>query len=150
MQWSVDRNGGFSRAEFAQLYFPTSMDPVYGYQSVNVEAQQRTSTSLLQAVRSMIALRQRHPVFGRGQLEFLDPENKKALAFIRTDDAETVLCVYNLSRTSQAVSLDLSAYEGMIPVDMQYRVPFPAITAQAYQMTFNEYGFYWLILTGSG
>ncbi len=146
MQWSADRNGGFSRAEFAQLYFPPIMDPVYGYQSVNVEAQQRTSTSLLQWVRGMLALRQRHPVFGRGEIEFVEPENRKILAFIRRGDLETVLCAYNLSRSSQAVALDLSAYEGLTPVDMQYRVPFPRITAAPYQLTFNEYGFYWLLL----
>ena len=146
MQWSADRNGGFSRAEFAQLYSPPIMDPVYGYQSVNVEAQQRTNTSLLQWVRGMMALRQRHPVFGRGEIEFVEPENKKILAFIRRDNSEPVLCAYNLSRSSQAVALDLSAYEGMTPVDMQYRVSFPRITAQPYQLTFNEYGFYWLLL----
>ncbi len=146
MQWSADRNGGFSRAEFAQLYFPAIMDPVYGFQSVNVEAQQRTTTSLLQWMRGMIALRQRHTVFGRGEIEFVEPENKKILAFIRYSDSETVLCAYNLSRSSQAVALDLSAYEGLTPVDMQYRVPFPQITDQPYQLTFNEYGFYWLLL----
>ncbi|HMV48151.1 MAG TPA: maltose alpha-D-glucosyltransferase, partial [Blastocatellia bacterium] len=143
MQWSADRNGGFSRAEFAQLYFPPIMDPVYGFQSVNVEAQQRTTTSLLQWVRGMIALRQRHPVFGRGEIEFLEPENKKILAFIRRYDSETVLCAYNLSLSSQAVTLDLSGYEGLTLVDMQYRLPFPGITTQPYQLTFNEYGFYW-------
>lgn len=146
MQWSADRNAGFSRAEFAQLYFPPIMDPVYGFQSVNVEAQQRTTTSLLQWVRGMIALRQRHTVFGRGEIEFLEPENKKILAFIRRNDSETVLCTYNLSLSSQAVALDLSGYEGLTPVDMQYRVPFPPITAQPYQLTFNEHGFYWLLL----
>jgi maltose alpha-D-glucosyltransferase/alpha-amylase len=146
MQWSADRNGGFSRAEFAQLYFPPIMDPVYGYQSVNVEAQQRTTTSLLQWMRGMIALRQRHTVFGRGEIAFVEPENRKILAFIRSDGAETVLCAYNLSRSSQAVALDLSAYEGLTPVDMQYRVPFPRITREPYQLTFNEYGFYWLLL----
>lgn len=146
MQWSADRNGGFSRAEFAQLYFPPIMDPVYGFQSVNVEAQQRTATSLLQWVRGMIALRQRHKVFGRGEIEFLEPENKKILVFIRCHDSETVLCAYNLSRSSQAVALDLSGYEGLTPMDMQYRVAFPPITTQPYQLTFNEHGFYWLLL----
>lgn len=146
MQWSADRNGGFSRAEFAQLYFPAIMDPVYGFQSVNVEAQQRTATSLLQWMRGMIALRQRHAVFGRGEIQFVESENQKILAFTRSHDSETILCAYNLSRSSQAVALDLSAYEGLTPVDMQYRVPFPRITTQPYQLTFNEYGFYWLML----
>jgi maltose alpha-D-glucosyltransferase/alpha-amylase len=94
----------------------------------------------------MIALRQRHTVFGRGEITFIEPENRKILAFIRSDGAETVLCAYNLSRSSQAVALDLSGYAGMTPVDMQYRVPFPRITAEPYQLTFNEYGFYWLLL----
>lgn len=146
MQWSADRNGGFSRAEFAQLYFPANMDPVYGFQAVNVEAQQRTATSLLQWTRGMIALRQRHPVFGRGKIEFIESENQKILTFIRSDETEIVLCAYNLSRSSQAVALDLSPYEGLTPVDMQYRVSFPRITAQPYQLTFNEHGFYWLLL----
>lgn len=146
MQWSADRNGGFSRAEFAQLYFPPIMDPVYGFQAVNVEAQQRTATSLLQWTRGMIALRQRYSVFGRGKIAFIEPENQKILAFIRSDDSQTVLCVYNLSRSSQAVALDLAAYEGMTPIDMQYGVAFPKITAQPYQLTFNEHGFYWLLL----
>ncbi|MBO0862700.1 MAG: maltose alpha-D-glucosyltransferase [Chloracidobacterium sp.] len=147
MQWSLDRNAGFSRADFAQLYFPINMDPVYGYQSVNVEAQRRHSTSLLHWMRQMITMRKKHAVFGRGSLEFLHPENRKVLAFTRRYEGETVLCLYNLARSSQPVLLDLSQYEGMTPMDLQYQVPFPLIEARPYQLALNEYGFYWLLLT---
>ena len=146
MQWSVDRNAGFSKADFAQLYFPLNMDPVYGYQSVNVEAQHRHSTSLLHWMRQMIELRKRRHVFGRGSLEFLHPENRKVLAFTRSYEGETVLCIYNLSRSSQPVLLDLSHYEGMTPMDLQYQEPFPRIESRPYQLALNEYGFYWLFL----
>jgi maltose alpha-D-glucosyltransferase/alpha-amylase len=146
MQWSVDRNAGFSKADFAQLYFPLNMDPVYGYQSVNVEAQHRHSTSLLHWMRQMIMMRKKHHVFGRGSLEFLHPENRKVLVFTRSYEHETVLCIYNLSRSSQPVLLDLSPYEGMTPVDLQYQEPFPRIEARPYQLALNEYGFYWLLL----
>jgi maltose alpha-D-glucosyltransferase/alpha-amylase len=146
MQWSPDRNGGFSKADFARLYFPPIMDPVYGYMSVNVEAQQRHSSSLLHWVRHMILLRKLHPVFGRGKIEFIKPENRKIFAFTRHYQGETVLCVYNLSRSSQPAELDLSRYEGLIPVDIQYQVRFPRIEARPYQLAFNEYGFYWFLL----
>jgi maltose alpha-D-glucosyltransferase/alpha-amylase len=146
MQWSADRNSGFSRADFAQLYFPINMDPVYGYQSVNVEAQQRHSTSLLHWMRQMIKLRKQHQVFGRGTISFIKPENPRIFAFIRSYEDETVLCIYNLARSSQPVQLDLSNYQGMVPVDLQYRVEFPRITAQPYQLALNEYGFYWFML----
>ena len=146
MQWSVDRNAGFSRAEFAELYFPPIMDPVYGFQAVNVEAQRRHSTSLLHWMRGMIALRQRHPVFGRGEIELIEPENKHILAFIRRDDRETILCVYNLARSAQPVALDLAQYTGKTLVEMQSRVSFPEVTVQPYQLTFNIYGFYWFLL----
>jgi len=150
MQWSPDRNGGFSRADFAQLYFPPIMDPVYGFQSVNVEAQQRTSSSLLHWFHHMIELRKRHPVFGRGSLEFIKPENRKIFAFIRRYQGETVLCAYNLARSSQPAELDLARYEGLTPVDMQYQVKFPRIESRPYQITFNEYGFYWFHLKDEG
>jgi len=146
MQWSADRNAGFSKADFAQLYFPVIMDPVYGYQAVNVEAQQRHSTSLLHWMRQMILLRKKHSVFGRGSLEFISPENRKVLAFTRSYAGETVLCIYNLARSSQPVQLDLSRYQGMTPMDLQYQVPFPRIEEQLYQLALNEYGFYWLLL----
>jgi maltose alpha-D-glucosyltransferase/alpha-amylase len=146
MQWTIDRNAGFSRADFAQLYFPVIMDPVYGYQSVNVEAQQRHSASLLHWMQRMITLRKKHPVFGRGSLSFVKPENRKVLAFTRNYAGETVLCVYNLAPSSQPALLDLSQYQGMTPVDLQYQVEFPRIEAHPYQLALNEYGFYWFLL----
>ncbi len=103
MQWSGDRNAGFSRADTAALYSPLIMDPVYGYQAVNVEAQQRSPSSLLNWNKRMIRIRKRYPVFGRGSIEFLCPENRKVLAYLRSDGEQTVLVVANLSRFSQPV-----------------------------------------------
>ena len=146
MQWSIDRNAGFSRADFAMLYFPVIMDPVYGYQSVNVEAQQRHSTSLLQWVRNSINLRKQHPVFGRGSLEFIKPENRTIFAFVRCYEKDTVLCVFNLSRFAQPTELDLSGYEGCVPVEMSGGVKFPTIGKWPYQLSLNGYGFFWFAL----
>jgi maltose alpha-D-glucosyltransferase/alpha-amylase len=146
MQWSADRNAGFSRADFAQLYFPVIMDPVYGFQAVNVEAHLRHPTSLLHWMRQMITLRRRHPVFGRGTLEFLHPSNRKVLAFTRRLGNETVLCLYNLARSSQPVQLELQDFEGLIPFDLQYQVAFPRIGTELYQLALNEFGFYWFEL----
>lgn len=146
MQWSPDRNAGFSRADFAQLYFPVIMDPVYGYEAVNVEAQRRTSTSLLHWVRRAIELRRQYPVFSRGTIDFIRPENRKIFAFTRSHQDVTVLCAYNLSRSSQPVELDLSQYEGRLPVEISDNVEFPRIGKQPYQLSFNEYGFFWFWL----
>ncbi len=146
MQWSADRNAGFSRADFAQLYFPVIMDPVYGFASVNVEAQMRISTSLLNWVRRAIELRRRHPVFSRGSLEFIKPENRKIFAFTRNYQGQTVLCAYNLSRSAQPVEMDLSQFEGCVPVEMSGDVEFPIIGSQPYQLSFNGYGFFWFRL----
>jgi maltose alpha-D-glucosyltransferase / alpha-amylase len=151
MQWTSDRNAGFSRCDPARLYFPVIMDPIYGYQVVNVEAQQADQSSLLQWTRNMIALRKLFQVFGRGSLSFLNPSNRKILAYLRDMELEdgthqTVLCVANLSRFAQPVSLDLSAYEGMEPVEMLGYVPFPTITAAPYQLTLAPYSFLWLEL----
>ncbi len=110
-----DRNGGFSRADFAQLYAPPLMDPVYGYQAVNVEAQLRTATSLLRWIHRFIALRKEHPVFGFGTYEPIEPSNPRIFAHIRRFEDDLVLCVHNLARSAQAVELDLSAYEGRYP-----------------------------------
>src|SRR5436190_1020001 len=112
MQWSPDRNAGFSDANPQRLYLPTIIDPEYNYETVNVEAQQRNPDSLLSWMRRLIALRQRHPVFGRGDIEFLLPENAKVLAFIRSTEHERVLVVANLSRFAQSVHLDLPEYRG--------------------------------------
>ena len=150
MQWNSDRNAGFSTAVPAKLYFPVIMDPIWGYQSINVEAQQSDQSSLLHWTRNMIALRKLFHVFGRGTQEFLNPENRKILAYIRhyeeDGNSETVLCVANLSRFSQPVSLDLARFAGMVPVEMLGYVTFPAITAQPYPLTLAPYSFLWLEL----
>jgi maltose alpha-D-glucosyltransferase/alpha-amylase len=146
MQWTADRNAGFSRADFAQLYFPIIMDPVYGYQAVNVEAQQRYSTSLLNWVREMIHLRKRHPVFGRGSLTFIKPDNRKVFVFTRSYLDETVLCVFNLSQSAQPVELDLQQYQSLVPVEMMGEAEFPAISDDPYQLALAPRGFYWFLL----
>ena len=112
MQWNADRNAGFSRATPAELYSPVIMDPIYGYEAVNVEAQQADPSSLLNWMRNMIALRKLFRVFGRGTLEFLHPSQPEVLAYIRRYEGEQVLCVANLSRFAQPVELDLSASKG--------------------------------------
>ncbi|HYO63437.1 MAG TPA: maltose alpha-D-glucosyltransferase [Pyrinomonadaceae bacterium] len=146
MQWSADRNAGFSRADFARLYFPVIMDPVYGFQSVNVEAQQRYDSSLLHWMREMILLRKKHHVFGRGTMEFVKPENRKIFAFMRSYEGETVLCAFNLSPHPQPAELDLQNYEGFTPVEMQGGAPFPVIRREPYQLAFAPFGFYWFLL----
>ena len=115
MQWTGDRNAGFSRAVPAKLYSPVVMDPVWGYEAINVEAQQGDSSSLLNWMRNLIALRKLFRVFGRGSLEFLHPSNRKVLAYIRRSEDEIVLCVANLSRFAQPAQLDLSEFDGMVP-----------------------------------
>jgi maltose alpha-D-glucosyltransferase / alpha-amylase len=150
MQWNSDRNAGFSTAVPAKLYFPVIMDPIWGYQSINVEAQQSDQSSLLHWTRNMIALRKLFRVFGRGTQEFLNPDNRKILAYLRQYEedglSETVLCVANLSRFSQPVSLDLTRFAGMIPVEMLGYVTFPTITTQPYPLTLAPYSFLWLEL----
>src|SRR5580698_4493919 len=148
MQWNGDRNAGFSRANPAKLYSPVVMDPVWGYEAVNVEAQQSDQSSLLNWMRNMIALRKLFQVFGRGTLKFLEPENRKILAYLRESDGETVLCVANLSRFAQPVRLDLSGMEGLIPVEMLGYVEFPPIDKTPYALTLGPYGFLWLELQG--
>ncbi|HUX45974.1 MAG TPA: maltose alpha-D-glucosyltransferase [Terracidiphilus sp.] len=151
MQWTSDRNAGFSRCDPARLYFPVIMDPIYGYQVVNVEAQLSDQSSLLHWTRNMIALRKLFQVFGRGALTFLNSANRRILAYLRDLDRsdgthETVLCVANLSRFSQPVSLDLSVYAGMEPVEMLGYVPFPTITEAPYALSLAPYSFLWLEL----
>jgi maltose alpha-D-glucosyltransferase/alpha-amylase len=152
MQWTSDRNAGFSRAVPAKLFAPVIMDPIWGYQAVNVEAQLSDQSSLLHWTRNMIALRKLFQVFGRGTLEFLNPDNRKVLAYIRRYEREDgsapeiVLCVANLSRFAQPVSLDLTQFNGMVPVEMLGYVPFPAITTQPYPLTLSPYSFLWLEL----
>ncbi len=118
MQWSSDRNGGFSRADPASLVLPTIMDPLYGYEALNVEAQWRDPHSLLNWFRRMLVERRKHKAFGRGSIRFLHPQNRKVLAYLREFEGETILCVANVSRTSQAVELDLSEFAGRAPVEL--------------------------------
>ena len=150
MQWNSDRNAGFSTAIPAKLYFPVIMDPIWGYQSINVEAEQSDQSSLLHWTRNMIALRKLFHVFGRGTQEFLNPDNRKILAYIRhyeeDGNSETVLCVANLSRFSQPVSLDLTKFAGRVPVEMLGYVTFPTVTAHPYPLTLAPYSFLWLEL----
>lgn len=151
MQWNSDRNAGFSQCDPARLYFPVVMDPIYGYQVVNVEAQLSDQSSLLHWTRNMIALRKLFQVFGRGTLTFLHPDNRKILAYLRNmthadGTQETVLCVANLSRFAQPVSLDLAKYGGSIPVEMLGYVSFPQITSVPYPLTVAPYSFLWFEL----
>jgi maltose alpha-D-glucosyltransferase/alpha-amylase len=152
MQWSIDRNGGFSRCDPARLVLPPIMDPLYGYQTVNVEAQAADPHSLLNWMRRMLAVRRRFSGFGRGALRFLYPGNRKVLAYLREgagEGAETVLCVYNLSRTAQAVELELSSFNGRVPVDMVGGSVFPPIGQLDYLLTLPPYGFFWFLLAAS-
>ncbi len=146
MQWTPDRNGGFSKADFAALYLPPIVDPVYGYQVTNVEQQMRHPTSLLHWVRSFMDIRKRHPVFGTGSFEALDATNPKVLAFLREEPGAHVLVVANLGATAQFVELDLSRFEGWHPVEMQGETPFPAIGNLPYLLTLAERGFYYFDL----
>jgi maltose alpha-D-glucosyltransferase / alpha-amylase len=146
MQWTGDRNGGFSRADFAQLYAPPLMDPVYGFQAVNVEAQLRTPTSLLRWVMRFIKLRKEHPVFGLGTYEPLQPDNPRIFAHVRRFEEDVVLCVHNLARSAQAVELDLSAYAGRIPEEMLGRTPFPRVGELPYLLTLAPRGWFWFLL----
>ena len=147
MQWSSDRNAGFSKADTAMLYSPPIVDPVYGYQSVNVEAQLRTPSSLLNWTKRMIRIRRRYPVFGRGSIEFLNPENRKVLAYLRSDGEQTVLVVANLSRFSQPVELDLRRFKGMTPVELIGETTFPTVREDLpYFLSLGPHGFYWFRL----
>ncbi len=146
MQWTPDRNGGFSRADPARLYAPLIMDPVYGYESVNVEAQSRSLSSLLNATKRLISVRKSTLVFGRGTMEFIRPTNRSVLAYVRQLGDEAVLCVANLSRSAQATELDLSAFKDRVPIEMLGRTRFPAIGTLPYLVTLSPYGFYWFQL----
>ncbi|CAN5895686.1 maltose alpha-D-glucosyltransferase [soil metagenome] len=147
MQWSPDRNGGFSRADPAMLALPTIMDALYGYEIVNAEAQTRDVHSLLHWTRRTLAIRRMHAAFGRGTLRFLYPKNRKVLAYLRELDGEVILCVANVSRAPQAVELDLSEFVGRVPVELTGGSLFPPIGQLTYLLTLSPYGFYWFILT---
>ena len=167
MQWSPDRNAGFSRADFAQLYLPPLMDPVYGFQSVNVEAQQRNPGSFLHWIQRLLHVRQRHPVFGQGSFEVLHAENPAVLAFVRelqtrerpsaragaraapaadNELHDIVLCVNNLSRHAQPVELHMERFEGKQPIELMGKVAFPRIGDLPYLLTLGPHGFFWFQL----
>ena len=149
MQWSSDRNAGFSRADPARLYFPVIMDPVYGYEAINVEAQDRSPYSLLHWMKRMIALRRQHPVFGRGSIEFIRTDNRKVLTYVRRLGDDVVLCVANLSRAVQPVEIPLDGFAGLTPIEMLGQTQLPKITDQPYFLTLAPYGFYWFQLQES-
>ena len=146
MQWTPDRNAGFSRTDPARLYLPPIMDPVYGYESVNVEAQGRSPGSLLNWMKRIIAVRRAHKAFGRGSLEFLHPGNRKVLAYLREYEDESILCVANLSRSAQPVELDLSRFRGRVPVEMMGGSSFPPLGELPYLLTLPGHSFYWFRL----
>jgi maltose alpha-D-glucosyltransferase/alpha-amylase len=146
MQWTSDRNARFSRVDPARLYSPVIMDPIYGYQGINVEAQERDGSSLLQWMKNLIGLRKLFPVFGLGTLEFLHPANRKVLAYLRRHGTEAILCVANLARSVQPVELDLSPFVGFTPVEMLGYTDFPVVGPQPYFLTLAPYGFYWFEL----
>ncbi len=146
MQWSPDRNAGFSRADPQRLFLPPIMDPIYGFGSVNVEAQQRDPSSQLNWMKRMLATRKVSKAFGRGRLEFLRPGNRKILSYLRIYEDEAILCVANLSRTAQPVELDLKRFKGRVPVEMLGRTSFPPIGELPYLLTLPAHGFYWFRL----
>src|ERR1700747_566266 len=146
MQWSFDRNGGFSRADPARLYLPPIMDPVYGFEAVNVEAQSLSPSSLLNWIKRLIAARRSRRAFGRGTLRFLYPSNRKVIAYLRTLDDEIILCVANLSRSPQAVELDLSEFRGRQPSDVLGRAKFPMVGELPYLLTLQAHSFFWFDL----
>jgi maltose alpha-D-glucosyltransferase/alpha-amylase len=146
MQWSSDRNAGFSRADPARLYFPVIMDPVYGYEAINVEAQERSPYSLLHWMKRMIALRRQHSVFGRGTIEFIRTDNRKVLTYVRRHGDDVVLCVANLSRAVQPVEIPLARFSGLAPVEMLGQTQLPRIGEDPYFLTLAPYGFYWFQL----
>ena len=150
MQWTPDRNGGFSRSDPAQLYLPCIMDPVYGYDAVNVEAQTRSLSSLLNWMKRLIGVRKSTRVFGRGTLTFIRPANRAVLAYVRQLDDEAILCVANISRSAQAVELDMSAWKGRVPQEMLGRTNFPRIGELPYLVTLPPYGFFWFALNADG
>jgi maltose alpha-D-glucosyltransferase/alpha-amylase len=157
MQWTPDRNAGFSTCDPARLYLPLIMDPIYGYQALNVEAQQKNSGSFLHWTKRMIEIRKRHPVFGLGGYEELSSSNPSVLAFVRehtgpghrqdgVDATDRILCVNNLSRFPQPVELDLRRFKGVTPVECMGGVTFPPIGDLSYLLTLPGHGFYWFQL----
>jgi maltose alpha-D-glucosyltransferase/alpha-amylase len=147
MQWTPDRNGGFSKVDPQYLFLPPIMDPIYGYEALNVEAQDREPASLLNWMKRLIAVRKAYPAFGRGSLEFFNPGNRKILAYVREYAEESILCVANLARSAQPVELDLHRYKGRVPIEMLGRTAFPPVGELPYLLTLPGHGFYWFRLT---
>jgi maltose alpha-D-glucosyltransferase/alpha-amylase len=146
MQWTPDRNGGFSRCDPARLYLPVIMDPVYGHQSVNVEAQQRSPSSFLNWMKRLIGVRRSNSAFSRGTLRFVRPSNRTVLAYVRQHENDIIVCVANLSRSAQAAEIDLSPWKGRVPMEMLGRTAFPRIGELPYLVTLPPYGFFWFLL----
>jgi maltose alpha-D-glucosyltransferase/alpha-amylase len=149
MQWSADRNAGFSRANPQKLYLPIISDPEYHYEAIHVDSQQHNPHSLLWWMKRLIALRKRHKAFGQGTIEFLQPDNHKVLAFLRRYENECLLVVANLSRFVQYVELDLSAFQGIRPIEMFGRVVFPPIGDLPYLLTLAPHTFYWFSMSAA-
>ncbi len=141
MQWSSDRNAGFSRGNPQKLYLPTIIDPEYHYEAINVEAQQNNPHSLLWWMKRLMALRKRYRAFGRGTLEFLYPENRKVLAFLRRYEDETILVATNLSRYAQYVEIDLLKYQDLVPIELFGGTEFPRVADRPYVLTLGPYGY---------
>ena len=147
MQWTADRNAGFSSADPAALYAPVIAESPYGYQGVNVAAQEGDPESLLQWMRHIIGIRKQHPAFGRGSLEFLHPDNRQVLAYLREHEGSTILCVANFSQSAQPVELDIQRYAGQVPVEMLGDQPYPRIEVGLYPLTLDAHAFHWFLLT---
>ena len=146
MQWTSDRNGGFSRADPQRLYLPPIQDPIYGFEALNVEAQSREPSSLMNWTKRLLAVRSGSQAFGRGRFTMLHPGNRKVLAYVREHGDDVILCVFNVSRAAQPVELALEAYKGRVPVEMLGRNAFPTIGDHFYMMTLPAYGFFWFRL----
>jgi len=146
MQWTADRNGGFSKADPSKLYLPVISDSVYGFQAINVESQRQSQHSLLHWMKRRIAGRKQHPAFGRGTLAFLRPRNDKVFAYIREYRGDTLLLVHNLADTAQAVELDLAQFEGTAPIELFGNSRFPTIGKHPYALSLTPYGYYWFKL----
>ncbi|HEY6085933.1 MAG TPA: alpha-glucosidase C-terminal domain-containing protein, partial [Nitrospira sp.] len=146
MQWTADRNGGFSKADPSKLYLPVIADAVYGYQATNVESQRQSPHSLLHWMKQMIAVRKQHSAFGHGTVTFLRPMTDKVLAYFREYRGETLLLVHNLAGSAQAVELDLSKFKGAVPLELFGDSRFPAIGAHPYTLSLAPYGYYWFKL----
>jgi maltose alpha-D-glucosyltransferase/alpha-amylase len=146
MQWTPDRNAGFSRADYARLYAPVIADTVYGYQALNVEAQETSPYSFLNWIREVVRVRKQHAAFGMGNLRFVNPPNRRVMAFVRAAPQETLLCVYNLARGAQPAELDLAEWVGHTPIELFADTPFPPIADRPYQLSLGPYGVYWFRL----